>query len=168
MPSSSAAHDSQGLRVALLGEAEKMALYISLTLLAALAALPDERIDGTLAGAAFIWAAAAGLALVHWLTFDVAPALLHSTPLDRAHRLACPVTIAAALGVALVATIPLLVAPEGLAPEATIAVLTAFLATMGYIVARLDGKRVAPALGAAATVVVIGALVVAIKLLVSY
>jgi hypothetical protein len=83
-----AADDSQSLRLSLLHEAAIMALYISLTLLAALAALPDERIDGTPAGAAFIWAAAAGLALVHWLTFDVAPSLLHSKPL--ASRTASP------------------------------------------------------------------------------
>jgi hypothetical protein len=78
------------------------------------------------------------------------------------------VTLAAALGVALVASVPLLVAPEELAPEATIAVLAGFLATMGFVVARLDGARLGPAVRAGSLIVVVGAIVVAIKLLVAY
>ncbi len=52
-------------------EAATMVLYVSLTLLTALVAIPSDDVPGTLETAALLWGGAAGLALAHWLAFDL-------------------------------------------------------------------------------------------------
>ena len=83
-------------------EAVTMVLYVSITLLAALVAIPSDDVPGTLHTAALIWGGAAGLALAHWLAFDVGARLFETAHLDRLHRLGGPVSLAAALAVAAV------------------------------------------------------------------
>ena len=71
-------------------EAVTMVLYVSITLLAALVAIPSDDVPGTLHTAALIWGGAAGLALAHWLAFDVGARLFETAHLDRLHRLGGP------------------------------------------------------------------------------
>ena len=136
-------------------EAVTMALYVSITLLAALIAIPSDDVPGTLHTAALIWGGAASLALAHWLAFDVSARLFRTVHLDRLHRLSGPVSLAAALLVALVATIPILVAPDDLA---------FILAVAGYGVGRRSGAGLLRALAGAVLLLAIAGVVVAIKI----
>ena len=86
---------------------------------------------GTLGTAAVIWGGAAGLALAHWLAFDIAARLYSTEHLDRLHRLGGPVALVAALAVALVASIPIVLAPDDIATEAAACALAAILAVAG-------------------------------------
>ena len=79
------------IRRELAREAVTMALYVSITLLAALIAIPSDEVPGTVHTAALIWGGAAALALAHWLAFDVGARLFQTAHLDRLHRLAGPV-----------------------------------------------------------------------------
>lgn len=145
-------------------EAVTMALYVSITLLAALVATPDDDVPGTLRTAALIWGGAAGLALAHWLAFDVGARLFQTAHLDRLHRLAGPVTLAAALAVALIATIPILLAPEDIASETAICVLASILALAGFELGRRSGAGLLRALTGAAILIGVAALVVTAKI----
>jgi hypothetical protein len=149
-------------------EAVTTALYVSLTLLAALLAIPDEDVPGTLETAALIWGGAAGLAIAHWLAFDVAARLYRSEHLDRLHRLGGPVALAAALAVALVASVPILAAPDDLAYEVAISVLAAVLATAGFGVGRRSGAGLVRSLAGGLIVLVVAALVVTLKIAIDH
>jgi len=149
-------------------EAVTMALYVSITLLAALVALPSDDVPGTLHTAALIWGGAAGLALAHWLAFDVGARLFETARLDRLHRLGGPVSLAAALSVALVASIPILIAPDDVASEVAISVLAFILAAAGFAVGRRSGAGLMRALAGGVILLVAAGLVVAIKIAIDH
>jgi hypothetical protein len=149
-------------------EAVTMALYVSLTLLAALVAIPSDDVPGTVRTAAVIWGGAAGLALAHWLAFDIAARIYRSEHLDRLHRLGGPVALAAALAVATVTSVPLLLAPDDLASEVAICILAAILATAGFGVGRRSGAGLLRSLVGALIVLGVAGLVVAIKIAVDH
>ena len=149
-------------------EAVTMILYVSITLLAALVALPSDDVPGTLHTAALIWGGAAGLALAHWLAFDVGARLFETARLDRLHRLGGPVSLAAALAVALVASIPILIAPDDVASEVAISVLAFILAAAGFAVGRRSGAGLMRALAGGVILLVAAGLVVAIKIAIEH
>ena len=149
-------------------EAVTMALYVSITLLAALVAIPSDDVPGTLQTAAIIWGGAAGLALAHWLAFDVGARLFENVHLDRLHRLGGPVSLAAALAVAFVTTIPIVLAPEDIASEVAICVLSFILAAAGFAVGWRSGAGLWRALAGSALLLVIAVIVVAIKIAVEH
>jgi hypothetical protein len=149
-------------------EAVTMALYVSITLLAALLAIPDDDVPGTLRTAALIWGAAAGLALAHWLAFDVGARLFQTAHLDRLHRLGGPVSLAAALTVATVTTIPMLIAPNDVASEVAISVLALILAAAGFAVGRRSGAGLMRALAGGVLLLAVAGVVVAIKIAIDY
>jgi hypothetical protein len=162
-------HDFEEItRRELAREAVTMALYVSITLLATLVAIPSDDVPGTVSTAALIWGGAAGLALAHWLAFDVGARLFESVHLDRLHRLAGPVSLAAALAVALVTTIPIVLAPEDIASEVAICVLSFILAAAGFAVGRRSGATFWHALAGGALLLVIAAIVVGIKIAVEH
>lgn len=145
-----------------------MALYVSLTLLGALVALPSDEVGGSLETAALIWSGAAGLALAHWLAFDLAGRLYRSEHLDRVHRLGGPVSVAAALAVALVVSLPLLVAPDDVAAEAAISVLAFIVAAAGFAVGQREGAGVGRSLVAGLLVLGIAGVVVGLKIVLDH
>src|SRR5262245_61542338 len=152
------------IRRELAREGVTMALYVAITLLATLIAIPSEDVPGTLHTAALIWGGAAGLALAHWLAFDVGARLFSNVHLDRLHRLGGPVSVAAALVVALVATVPMLIAPDDIASEVAIVVLTLILAAAGFGVGRRSGAGVLRALAGAALLLAFAWVIVGIKI----
>ena len=152
------------IRRELAREAVTMALYVSITLLAALIAIPSDEVPGTVHTAALIWGGAAALALAHWLAFDVGARLFQTAHLDRLHRLAGPVTLVAALAVALVTTIPLLVAPDDIASETAICALASILGLAGFAVGRRNGAGLVRALTGAVILLGVAAVVVAVKI----
>lgn len=156
------------IRRELAREAVTMALYVSLTLLAALIALPSDDVPGTVRTAALLWGGAAGLALAHWLAFDIAARLYRSEHLDRLHRLGGPVALAAALAVATVTSVPILLAPDDIASELAICILAAILATAGFGVGRRSGAGPLRSLAGGLIVLVVAGVVVAIKIAIDH
>ena len=149
-------------------EGVTMALYVSLTLLTALIAIPSEDVPGTLGTAALIWGGAAGLALAHWLAFDIAARLYSTEHLDRLHRLGGPVTLAAALAVALVASIPIVFAPDDIATELAVCVLSGILGLAGFGVGRRSGAGLLRSLAGGLIVLGVAGVVVAIKIAIDH
>jgi hypothetical protein len=149
-------------------EAVTMMLYVSLTLLAALVAIPGDDVPGTLETAALLWGGAGALALTHWLAFDLGARLYRTEGLDRLHRLGGPVSLAAALGVAVVTSIPILLAPDDLASDLAICVLAFMLASAGFAVGRRDGQSVVRSLAGGAIVLVAAGLIVAVKIAIDH
>jgi hypothetical protein len=149
-------------------EAVTMALYVALTLLGVLVAVPGDDVSGTLETAAILWGGAAGLALAHWLAFDVAGRLYGVEQLDRLHRLGGPVGLAAALAVALIASIPLLVAPEDVASEAATVVLVLLVAVAGFGVGRRSGAGLVRAAAGGLLVLAVAGVVVGVKIAIGY
>jgi hypothetical protein len=149
-------------------EAVTMALYVSITLLATLVAVPSDDVPGTLRTAALIWGGAAGLALAHWLAFDIGARLFRTEHLDRLHRLGGPVHLAAALAVALLTTIPILLAPDDIASELAICVLAFLLAAAGFGVGRRSGAGLVHSLAGGVLLLVIAGVVVGVKIAVDH
>lgn len=150
--SDAGAADHGGDHTGLLKEAYTMALYVAITLLAALILLAHEA-EGRRAGAiALIWGTAGGLALVHWLAYRLAAALVQGAA-SKHDLIAGVVQIAAALAVAAAATVPTLLAPRR--HQATVAVyaIVAALGVIGYLFARNAGAKRLPALLTAAALV---------------
>ena len=160
-------HDLEELmRRELSREAVTMALYVSITLLAALVAIPSDDVPGTLRTAALIWGGAAGLALAHWVAFDIGARLFETAHLDRLHRLGGPVSLAAALMVAIVTTVPILVAPDDIASELAICVLSFILGAAGFAVGRRSGAGLVRSLAGGVLLLAVAGVVVAIKIVV--
>jgi hypothetical protein len=149
-------------------EAVTMALYVALTLLAALVAIPSDDVPGTLGTAALLWGGAAGLALAHWVAFDVAARLYRTAHLDRLHKLGGPVALVAALTVALVTSVPLLVAPDDIAAEVAMFVLAVILASAGFAVGRRSGAGLLRSLVGGLLVLSVAWLVVAVKIAIDH
>jgi hypothetical protein len=164
VPDPPPAVDDDLIRRELAREAVTMALYVSLTLLGTLVAIPSDEVPGTLHTAAIIWGGCAGLALAHWVAFDVAGRIYRTPHLDRLHRLGGPVSVAAALAVAFAATIPLLVAPEDKASETATVVLVLILAGAGVAVGRRGGAGVMRSFLGGLIVLGVAGVVVSIKI----
>ncbi len=164
MPQLPPQHVDAFVRRELLREGVSMALYVSLTLLAALIAIPSDDIPGTVGTAAIIWGGAAGLSLAHWLAFDLAARLYGAEQLDRLHRLGGPVSVAAALTVALIVSIPIVFAPDDIASEVAICVLALLVAVAGFGVGRRSGAGLLRSLVGGAAVLVVAGVVVAVKI----
>ena len=164
----SAEHHDEVIQRELASEAVTMMLYVSLTLLAALVAIPSDDIPGTLGTAALLWGGAGALALTHWLAFDLGARLYRTEGLDRLHRLGGPVSVAAALGVAVVTSIPILLAPDDIASDLAICVLAFILASGGFAVGRRAGQSVARSLVGGAIVLVAAGLIVAVKIAIDH
>jgi hypothetical protein len=87
-----------------------MALYVTVCLLAALTALQNVgAVPGRVLG--LIWGTTIGLALAHLFAFRVAGRLVHEGRLPKADQIVSGVQLAAAAAVALIVTIPVLIAP---------------------------------------------------------
>jgi len=116
-----------------------MALYVSITLLAALAALD---VDAQLNVLAVIWVTTVGLALTHWFAFTLASRLVG--PLEGAASAERELLyeMAGAAGVAAVATIVVIVLPTHLEWEGARFAVAACIAIITYAEIRgLGGSR---------------------------
>lgn len=168
MPQLPPQHVDAFVRRELAREAVTMALYVALTLLGVLVAVPSDDVPGTLETAAILWGGAVGLALAHWLAFDLAGRLYGVEQLDRLHRLGGPVGLAAALAVALLATIPLLAAPEDVASEAATLVLVLIVAAAGFGVGRRSGAGIARSAAGGLLVLAVAGVVVVVKIAIGH
>jgi hypothetical protein len=140
------------------------ALYMALVLLAALAALPKDRLPSDQDVVWLLLGSAIGLTLAHWLAFRLAAHLTTEGGFaaESAAREA-GVQIAGGLAVATLASLPFLLLDGEAALSASLIVLAALPAVTGVGIARLRGGSWTSSLILGAVVLVVAAAVVVVK-----
>src|SRR5690242_78595 len=124
-------------RVELRKEACTMALYVAICVLAAMTALPAS-VAAHARVVPLIWGVTVGLAVAHWFAFRVSARLVGAGWV-RVHDVrAAGAQLVGATAVALLATVPV-VLPGSAELEGVELLLAAFIALVGYAVARGGG-----------------------------
>ena len=142
-------------------EAYTMALYVAICLLAALIALPESGVGVHVAG--IIWGITIGLAIVHWFAFRVSARLV-GVGRVRAHDVeSAGAQIVGATAVAVLASIPVIFFPEEAELLLVELVLAAFLAVVGFAVARGGGATRVRSTIYALSVLVLAVTIAALK-----
>jgi hypothetical protein len=154
-------------RTDVLREAVTMMLYVSIVLLAELAALPkDGHGRSEIHGwglAALIWGTAVGLALAHWFSFELA-ARLFSTGHVREIELAIGAgQVAGAVVVALLSTVPIVFVRDGSEIGWMIFVPALLVGATGFATARTAGRSAGFSLVVGLLITCAGLLVAAVK-----
>ena len=151
-------------------EATTMALYVSIVLLAALAALPAGHEEGGSVDGptgielvALLWGTTLGLAIAHSFAFVVATQGLGHGRLDLHDRREAAAELAGAVAVAAVATVPILVLSEEAEQRVVPFVLALVIGVVGYLVERLNGRTRVASLLFGTTTLVAGLLVATVK-----
>jgi hypothetical protein len=159
----SAARSSRGHDelVELRKEAYTMALYVAICLLAALIALPEEGAHARLS--AIIWGVTVGLAVAHWFAFRVSARLVGAGSVRQHDVESAVAQLVGAIAVALLGSIPVLILPASVELEWVEGVLAAFLALVGFAVARGGGASRPRAMGYALAVLVFAVGIAALK-----
>ncbi len=138
-----------------------MALYVAVCLLAAFVALPDS---GTHPHALqIVWGVTVGLAAAHWFAFRLSARLVSAGSVRADDVESAAAQLAGAAGVALLATIPVLFVPKSVELEVVELVLAAFLAVVGFAVARAGGATRARAVVYALSVLVVAVAIAGLK-----
>ena len=137
-----------------------MGLYLAICLLGALIALPPGQEDeGEVI--AIIWGVTVGLALAHWFAFRVSATLVSGGRIHRRDLNAASAQLVGAAIVALLASIPVLIAPNAAELESAEFTLAALIGLVGYQVARSGGAGRVRAVVYAA-IVLVAAVVIAV------
>jgi hypothetical protein len=154
-PSETTEHEGAA---ALRKEAYTMALYVAVCLLAAIAALPEGVHSHAFE---LIWGVTVGLALAHVFAFRVSARLVGKGTVSGHDAQSAGVQILGAIAVAVLATVPILVLPESWELNAVAYLLAAFIALVGFAVARSSGATMFRSL-VYASFVLVGGLVIAL------
>jgi hypothetical protein len=144
-------------------EAATMAFYVTICLLAALAAIRHSGDESHVETLGLIWGTTIGLAFAHWFAFRLGARIAmphHPSPHDGGLLAA---QMAGAATVALLATIPVLVFPGDVELAVVQWELAGLLGLAAYSIARTGGSTTLRAVGYASSVVGLAALVVAVK-----
>ena len=144
-----------------------MGFYVSIVLLAELAALPAEHLPRGWALVALIWGTTLGLAVAHWFAFTLASTALTGGSVERQDLEVGLAGVGGALAVAVAATVPELVLAANDAVRTMLFVPAAFIGIGGWVVARAAGHRTGRALLWALAFVVLGIVVASLKILLS-
>jgi hypothetical protein len=143
-------------------EASTTALYVAICLLAALIALPET-------GSAhahvirIIWGVTLGLALAHWFAFRVSARLVGAGSVSPEDVQSAGAQLAAAVAVAVLASIPVVLLPESAELALVEFILAAFIGVVGFAVARSAGATTARALIYAVSVLVVAVVIAGLK-----
>lgn len=140
-----------------------MALYVSVCLLAALSAIGERADAGHVDVFKIVWGTTLGLAVAHWFAFRMSARLVAAGRLRRHERQVVGAQLAGALAVALLATVPVAVLPATAELDVVRVVLAAFVASVGYAVARHGGATMARSLAYAAVILAVAATVAIVK-----
>jgi hypothetical protein len=143
-------------------EANTMALYIAICLLAALTALPESK-ELHAHGLGIVWGITLGLAVAHWFAFWVATRLVSAGEFDQQDIQLAAAQLAGAGAVAVLASVALVVFPDSVELNATELVLAAFVAVVGYLSMRWSGATRTKAATYAVVVLAIAVVVVELK-----
>ncbi|MFP4235558.1 MAG: hypothetical protein ACLFUG_11585 [Nitriliruptoraceae bacterium] len=139
-----------------------MGLYLTISLLAVLTAKSGDSDDGAVL--TLIWGTTLGLALAHWLAFQLAARLFVGSTLTSHDRLAILAQAAAAVAVASLASLPLLLGASA-ATALSRGVLAGLIGLFGYAAVRSNGGSRTRATGYGLAVVVVAVVVAAGKYL---
>ena len=161
-PSARSEEDIEVLR-----EAVTMALYISLSLLAVLAAVPGEILRQRSAVAFTVGLTSLGLVLAHQVAFRLSTRLLHRGVLSPVARRLLGAQLIGGLAVTFVAVLPIVIVGSDALPW-TFVLLLGFVAVVGYVAARSVPVSRLRAVLYVAGVVVVALSVLIIKLLVGH
>jgi hypothetical protein len=147
-----------------------MVLYVSVVLLAELAALPEQHfadghVEGVIGGplVAAIWGTAIGLALAHWFAFVFAADELRGLRPARHDLLIGLAQFAGAAFVGAVLTLALVLLPDSAAVAAMGELLAAIIGVIAYFIARATGHGRAQSVIYGVTVLVLGVVVAIAK-----
>jgi fumarate reductase subunit C len=159
-------------RIEILREATVMAFYVSIVLLATLAALPsgetsgDGHVEGGVHGIALIgliWGTTIGLALAHWFAFRLTSSAYgggHASMKDIRIGIA---QIAGAMSVAVLCTIPVLLVGDANDVPVTTFVPALIIGSAGFTVAHASGRTRFQSLILGGVVMLLGVTVAALK-----
>ncbi|MFP4312516.1 MAG: hypothetical protein ACLFS9_11135 [Nitriliruptoraceae bacterium] len=139
-----------------------MGLYLTISLLAVLTAKSGDADDGAVL--TLIWGSTLGLALAHWLAFQLAARLFVGSTLTSHDRLAMLAQAAAAVVVAALASLPLLLGVSA-ATALSRGVLAGLIGLFAFGAVRSHSGSIARASGYAVAVVVLATLVATSKYL---
>jgi hypothetical protein len=142
-------------------EAYTMALYVAICLLAAFAALPET--DAHAHVIPIIWGVTIGLALAHWFAFRVSARMVDAGRVRPHDVQSAGAQLVGAAGVALLASVPVIFFPESVELELVELLLTAWIAVVGFAVARGGGATRARALVYALSVLVLAVAIALVK-----
>jgi hypothetical protein len=142
-------------------EAYTMALYVAICLLAAFAALPETGAHAHVIG--IIWGVTLGLAIAHWFAFRVAARLVGAGSVRPHDVESAGAQLVGAAGVALLASLPVLLFPESVELELVELLLAGSIALVGFTVARGGGATRARALVYALVVLVVAVAIALVK-----
>ena len=121
-------------------------LYVSVVLLATLAALPAGREAGTIQGpaglelVAIVWGTTIGLAAAHWFAFHVATRGFFGGQLRGQDLKEAMAQLAGAGSVAAAATVPVLIFPPVLGQRVVPFVLALIIGVVGYLAERANHR----------------------------
>lgn len=139
-----------------------MALYVAISLLAALIAVPDDTVMHVDA-LRVVWGTTIGLAIAHWFAFRLSALLAASGVVRRHDTEVAGAQIAGAAAVAVLATVPLIALPQSIELEVVRLVLAMFVGLVGYAVARAGGATKSRAIVYAGSVLIVAILVAITK-----
>lgn len=155
--------ESHALREHLEREAYTMALYISIVLLAGLAALSDHEQPGGLNVIALVWGTTIGLALTHWFAFHLAARLTAGGSKRREDVEIAVAQMCGAAAIAALVTVPLLLLPATVERDVARLEIAFLISAIAYLVARADGARRIRALVYAGGMLIVAGLVAGLK-----
>lgn len=140
------------------------ALYMALVLLAALVAVPTERLPPDEAVAGLLLGSAVGLMLAHWLSFRLAAHLtMEGGFATQSAAREAGAQIGGGVAVAMVAALPFLLLDGRSALTSSLVLLAALPALAGLSIARLRGRSWLSSLITGAVVLTVAILVVLVK-----
>lgn len=142
-------------------EACTMALYVAICLLAAFVAVPETGTHPHAIG--IIWGVTVGLAVAHWFAFRVSARLVGAGRVRPHDVKSAGAQLAGAVTVALLASLPVIFFPEPVELDLVELLLAAFVAVVGFTVARGGGATRARALVYALSVLVVAVAIAELK-----
>jgi hypothetical protein len=139
-----------------------MALYVSICLLAELAAFDDTALHHGVVFA-LVWGTTVGLALAHLFAFLLAGRLVEGRHVGTQTRSTAVAQLAGAVGIALIVSVVVVVVPTSAELNAARYDLAAVIGVIGYLVARRAGLSVVRAVLFAIAITIAGLAVAALK-----
>ncbi|MGS0684873.1 hypothetical protein ACVBEQ_06940 [Nakamurella sp. GG22] len=161
--------DLSGHQRVLFREFLASAMYVALVLLAALVAVPHERLppDGEIVR--LMIGTAVGLVLAHWLAFRLAARITaEDGGWSPSAAQEAGAQLSGGFAVALFASVPFVLLDGGAAVAVSMLLLASLPAVTGVLIARLRGRSWAYALTRGAVVLVVAVGVVALKSVVGH
>jgi len=153
-----------------LHEAVTMILYVSVVLIAELAAIPethfaDGRVTGAVGGQllAVVWGTAVGLAVAHWFAFGLAAPAFRGARPTRFDTYIGLAQVGSAMFVAAVSSVPVLLFSDVHAQETTGDVPALVIGIVSYLLARTTGRSRVTAVFYGVTALMLGVLVALVK-----